>query len=311
MKRTLIATIPGMISKEDIHELEKISSVDWLVRDSISDIELANISKEYDYLMLNFDIVKELSEEFYKIVNNSNLKVISTDITGMSWAKPKLAKECGIYLLNTSNYCTESVAEYTIMQILLYAKRINLTYKDIYTNNNIESRKTINLQDKTIGIVGLGNIGTRVAEIAKCFGMNVIAYNRTKKNINIKEVDLETLFRESDFISLHLKTVTGVTVGMIDKKLLSLCKKNCFIENQADHVLINNDDLVYALDNNLIGGYGATLKDNTKHLMKYDNVILFPANAWFSNESMDNLRNIWINNILEFEKGNIINLIEE
>ena len=76
MKRTLIATIPGMISKEDIHELEKISSVDWLVRDSISDIELANISKEYDYLMLNFDIVKELSEEFYKIVNNSNLKVI-------------------------------------------------------------------------------------------------------------------------------------------------------------------------------------------------------------------------------------------
>ena len=311
MKRTLIATIPGMISKEDIHELEKISSVDWLVRDSISDIELANISKEYDYLMLNFDIVKELSEEFYKIVNNSNLKVISTDITGMSWAKPKLAKECGIYLLNTSNYCTESVAEYTIMQILLYAKRINLTYKDIYTNNNIESRKTINLQDKTIGIVGLGNIGTRVAEIAKGFGMNVIAYNRTKKNINIEEVDLETLFRESDFISLHLKTVTGVTVGMIDKKLLSLCKKNCFIENQADHVLINNDDLVYALDNNLIGGYGATLKDNTKHLMKYDNVILFPANAWFSDESMDNLRNIWINNILEFEKGNIINLIEE
>lgn len=311
MKRTLIATIPGMISKEDIHELEKISSVDWLVRDSISDIELANISKEYDYLMLNFDIVKELSEEFYKIVNNSNLKVISTDITGMSWAKPKLAKECGIYLLNTSNYCTESVAEYTIMQILLYAKRINLTYKDIYTNNNIESRKTINLQDKTIGIVGLGNIGTRVAEIAKGFGMNVIAYNRTKKNINIKEVDLETLFRESDFISLHLKTVTGVTVGMIDKRLLSLCKKNCFIENQADHVLINNDDLVYALDNNLIGGYGATLKDNTKHLMKYDNVILFPANAWFSDESMDNLRNIWINNILEFEKGNIINLIEE
>lgn len=311
MKKILIATIEGMISKEDIGELEKIGTVDWLVKDSISDIELANVAKDYDYLMLNFDIVKNLTEEFYKIVKNSNLKVISTDITGMSWAKPKLAKEYGIILLNTSNYCTESVAEYTIMQILLYAKRTNLTYKDIYTSDNVESRKTINLQGKTIGIVGLGNIGMRVCELAKAFGMNVIAYNRTKKDIDVKQVDLETLFRESDIISLHLKTITGVTVGMIDKKLLSLCKKNCFIENQADHVLMNDNDLVYALENNLISGYGATLKDNSKHLIKYDNVILFPANAWFSDESLNNLKNIWMNNILEFDKGNIINLIEE
>ena len=271
MKRILIATIEGMISKGDIGELEKIGTVDWLVKDSISDIELANIAKDYDYLMLNFDIVKNLTEEFYKIVKNSNLKVISTDITGMSWAKPKLAKEYGIILLNTSNYCTESVAEYTMMQILLYAKRINLTYKDIYTSDNIESRKTINLQGKTIGVVGLGNIGTRVCELAKAFGMNVIAYNRTKKDNDIKQVDLETLFKESDVISLHLKTVTGVTEGMIDKRLLSLCKKNCFIENQADHVLFNDNDLVYALENNLIGGYGVALKDNSKHLKKYDN----------------------------------------
>lgn len=311
MKKILIATIEGMISKEDIGELEKIGTVDWLVKDSISDIELANAAKDYDYLMLNFDIVKNLTEEFYKIVKNSNLKVISTDITGMSWAKPKLAKEYGIILLNTSNYCTESVAEYTIMQILLYAKRTNLTYKDIYTSDNVESRKTINLQGKTIGIVGLGNIGMRVCELAKAFGMNVIAYNRTKKDIDVKQVDLETLFRESDIISLHLKTIAGVTVGMIDKKLLSLCKKNCFIENQADHVLMNDNDLVYALENNLISGYGATLKDNSKHLIKYDNVILFPANAWFSDESLNNLKNIWMNNILEFDKGNIINLIEE
>ena len=312
MKKILIATIDGMIAKEDIKELEKIGTVDWLVKEHISDIELATIARDYDYLMLNFDIVETLTEEFYNIIKNSNLKVISTDITGMSWALPKKAKEVGVYLLNTSNYCTESVAEYSIMQIMLYAKRANLTYKDIYTNdNNIESRKTINLLNKTIGIVGLGNIGTRVAEIAKGMGMNVIAYNRNKKDMDIKQVDLETLFKESDFISIHLKTIPGVTTNLIDKDLLMLCKKECFIENQADSKIMNIDDLEDALENGLIAGYGATYNDLTKDLVKYDNVILFPANAWLSDESLTNLKNIWMNNILEFEKGNIINLVEE
>ena len=312
MKKILIATIDGMITKDDIKELERIGTVDWLVKDHISDIELADIAKGYDYLMLNFDIVENLSEEFYNIIKDSKLKVISTDITGMSWALPKKAKEVGIYLLNTSNYCTESVAEYSIMQIMLYAKRANLTYKDIYTSDNIEARKTINLLNKTIGIVGLGNIGTRVAEIAKGIGMNVIAYNRTTKGIpGIKEVDLDTLFKESDFISIHLKTIPGVTTDLINKDLLKLCKKECFIENQADSKIMNIDDLKDALENNLIAGYGATYNDLTKDLVKYENVILFPANAWFSDESLANLKNIWMNNIIEFDKGNIVNLIEE
>lgn len=312
MKKILIATIDGMIAKEDVKDLEKIGTVDWLVKDHISDIELANISRDYDYLMLNYDIVENLTEEFYELIKDSSLKVISTDITGMSWALPKKAKEVGVYLLNTSNYCTESVAEYSIMQIMLYAKRANLTYKDIYTNDNkIESRKTINLLDKTIGIVGLGNIGTRVAEIAKGMGMNVIAYNHNKKDLDIKQVDLETLFKQSDFISIHLKTIPGVTTDLINKDFLKLCKKECFIENQADSKIINMDDLKNALENNIIAGYGATYNDLTKDLTKFDNVILFPANAWFSDESLTNLKNIWMNNILEFEKGNIVNLVEE
>ena len=312
MKKLLIATIKGMIEKNEVSDLERIATVDWIIQDHINEKELAEKAKDYDYLMLNFDIVETLTDEFYNIVKGSKLKVISADITGMSWANPKMAKECGIYLLNTTNYCTESVAEYSIMQILLYAKRANLTYKDIYNNKNPEARKTINLLNKTIGIVGLGNIGTRVAEIANGMGMRVIAYNRTQKNIpNVKNVDLETLFKESDFISIHLKTVPGVTEGMITKDLLNLCKKECFIENQADSKLINREDLINALKNKTISGYGATLNDYTKEFKDLDDVILFPANAWFSDESLENLKYIWKNNIIEFENGNIINLVEE
>lgn len=312
MKKLLIATIPNMIEKQDTKELAKFCDIDWIVKDNINEIELANKAKEYDYLMLNFDIIENLTEEFYNIVKNTRLKVISTDITGMDWAKPKMAKESGIYLLNTTNYCTESVAEYTITQILLYAKQFHLTYKDIRENKTPKARKTINILNKTIGIVGLGNIGTRVAELANAMGMKVIAYNRTSKQINgVEMVDLKTLFKRSDFISLHLKTVPNKTVGIITKDLLKLCKPNCFIENQADYKLLVQEDLKWALENKIIAGYGATLKENTQDIEHFDNVILSPANAWNSDESMENLKNIWINNILEFERGNIINLVEE
>lgn len=312
MKKILIATIDGMIEKEDTKPLLDIGEVDWIVKEHIDEIELANIAKDYDYLLLDFDIILNLTEEFYKIVANTKLKAISTDITGMSWAKPKLSKEYGIKLLNTTNYCTEGVAEYSFAQILLFAKQFHLTYKDYRDNKELVPRKTIDVLNKTIGIVGLGNIGIRVAEIAKAFGMNVIAYNRTPKEIEgVKLVDLESLFKESDFISLNLKTVPGVTEGMITKDLLKLCKNTCFIENQADHVIVNNDDLVWALRNNVIAGYGAVLNNKTKDLKEFDNAILFPANAWLSNESLDNLKRIWVNNIVEFDKGNIINLVEE
>ena len=161
-------------------------------------------------------------------------------------------------------------------------------------------------------IVGLGNIGTRVAEIANGFGMNVIAYNRTLKNVEgVKMVDLETVFKESDFISLHIKTVPGETEGMITKDLLNLCKESCFIENQASRKLINNDDLAEALRNHKIAGYGATLNDSLKDIKDIENVILFPSNAWISDESLDNLKNTWVNNLLEFEKGKYVNLVEE
>ena len=312
MKKLLIATIPNMIEKQDTKGLAKFCDIDWIVKDNINEVELANKAKEYDYLMLNFDIIENLTEAFYNIVKNTRLKVISTDITGMDWAKPKMAKESGIYLLNTSNYCTESVAEYTITQILLYAKQFHLTYKDIRENKTPEARKTINILNKTIGVVGLGNIGTRVAEIANAMGMKVIAYNKTPKQIKgVEMVDLKTLFKMSDFISLHLKTVPNKTVGIITKDLLKLCKPNCFIENQADYKLLVQEDLKWALENKIIAGYGATLKENTQDIEHFDNVILSPANAWNSDESMENLKNIWINNILEFEKGNIINLVEE
>ena len=312
MKKILITTIPNMIDETDLKELKKIAEVDILINDAITPKELAEISKNYDCLMLNYDIVKTLDDSFYKSLKNSKLKAISTDITGMTWASPQSAKQNGITLMNTPNYCTESVAEFTIAQILLYARQIHNSYLDLINKKEQEERKGFDLKGKIIGIVGLGNIGMRVAEIALAFGMNVIAYNRTPKKLkNIKMVSLETIFREADIISPHLKCVEGQTEKIINMDLLKLCKPSCFIANQGGEGLVNLADIEIALKDKIISGYSGTYKESTKHLSKYENVILQPPMAWFSDESLHSLRSIWVNNIINFLNEVPSNIIEE
>lgn len=311
-KKLLIATIPNMIEKEDVAHLEKKFDIDWAVQEHLEQTILASMSKEYDYLMLNYDIIKNLTESFYRNVANSKLKAISTDITGMSWANPPLAKKYGITLMNTPNYCTQSVAEYTIMQMLVYAKTADLIYKDMLNGNYPEARKGINLHNSVLGIVGFGNIGSTVAKIALGFGMKVIAYDRNPKHVKgVEFVDMETLCKESDFISIHLKTVPNATTNFFDEKYFALCKSTCFMVNQADIDLVEIKALKKALKTHKIAGYAGTLNKKTEQLQNYDRVILFPANAWNSDESLQNLKNIWIDNIVSYDKGKIKNLITE
>lgn len=312
MSKVLVATIPNMIEKEDLNPLSEKADIDFLVQDKISETELAEKAKNYDFLMLNFDIIENLSEEFYKLVSNSNLKAISADITGMSWANPKIAKKHQIALMNTPNYCTDSVAEFTMAQILIYAKQIHHSYEDLKNNQTPKPRKGFNLKDKTLGIIGLGNIGTKLAKIAQGFEMDIVAFDKDQKNIpGIQQVSLEELFKKSDIISLHLKTIENVTTNIINQKLFNLTKPSCFLANQADKRLVNFNDLENALKNKQIAGYAGAYDDDTKKLQKYDNVILMPANAWYSDESLNNLKTIWMNNIINYINNNPVNIVIE
>src|SRR5690606_6424572 len=100
-----IVSVPNMISKSDWKSLEEIGDVIYLEKENISEVELLKEIQNVEYLLLNYDVVKKLSGDFYQSIkkNNLPLKAISTDITGMSWANPKDAHKFGIKLLNTPN----------------------------------------------------------------------------------------------------------------------------------------------------------------------------------------------------------------
>ena len=304
-----IVTKPGMISETDWHPLSLKASVDYYETDHVSARELASLCDDYDCLMLNFDVAEPFDVSFYDLVASKKLRLISCDITGMSWAFPSVARAHNIVLCNTPNYCTESVAEHIFAQMLLLSRRIHETYVDFSEGKTPEIRKGFDLKGKTIGIIGLGHIGTRVAEIATGFNMKVLTWNHRPKASVYNQVDLDTLLTTSDVIVICLKT-TDSTLGFLDNEKLKKCKSNAIIINQAGEQLINKDHVYDGIIHNTIAGYAGTLNnDETHELYKHRSVVALPANAWYSDDSLENLRRIWVENVIRFIEGDCINVV--
>lgn len=315
--KTIIATIPGMIAEDDLVALREVSDVTYYEASGLTQDELAERCSGFDYLMLNYDVVKRLDEVFYSNPNIKALKAISTDITGMEWANPALAARHGVTLLNTPRYSTESVAESILCEVLLHSRKVHAAYRDLVRGAEPEARKGINLKDRTAGVVGLGSIGSRVAELLAAVGMNVLGWNRTPRQLpNVSAVSLEELFKRSEVICLGLKTVTqgkSSTVGFVGKELLDLCRPGLILVNLAGRQLVDHDALLPYLETGRIVGYSVTRSEKTLGLAiaKFDCVSMPPANAWFSDESLRMLRQIWAGNIISAIAGNPQNVFAE
>ena len=311
--KVLIVTIPDMISPEDWKNLEEIADVNYLERGSITERELVDELDGYDYLMLNYDVVKELSEDFYKEIKarNCSLKAISTDITGMSWAGIKFAEKHGIMLMNTSAYSTIAVAEFTLALLLLHVKGLNTLFEDRIAGKPDESKKNGTLYKKTLGIIGLGNIGSEFAHMAQGLNMNIIGWNKSSKDVpGVTNVSLEDVFSKSDFVSLHIET-NDQTIGLIDSKYLSLLKRGVLLINEADGKIVNNTDLVAAMKAGKVSVYAAASNaalpnDELCSRPEYKPV---PSQAWFTDHSLDELRKTWVQNIVSAINGRPENVV--
>lgn len=307
-----IVTIPNMISPSDWEPLTQLGEVTYVEKAHLSESELLNEIIGTEYLLLNYDVIKSLSEDFYKTVKEQEypLKAISADITAMAWANPAFAQTYGVKLLNIPNYSTLSVAEFTLTSLQMMIKKMHLVIDDKLHGREPEPRENDVFEGKTLGIVGLGHIGETVAKLAQGIGMNVIAWNRTPKSVTgITMVDsLEDLFTTADHVSIHLKT-TPESQQLVTKELL-MSMKGGYLINQADRTLVNNDDILAAIEAGKLGGYSASdaaVKDHP--LSQRAEVLSFPAQAWFTQHSLQKLREIWVQNVLLAEKGEFPNLV--
>ena len=170
------------------------------------------------------------------------------------------------------------------------------------------------LAGRTMGVVGLGRIGVRVAEIARAFGMNVIAYTRTPKEIaGVKCVDFDTLLAGSDVISLNCP-LTERTRGLINADALARMKKTAYLINTSRGGVIVEDDLRRALDRGVIAGAAVDVlssepptEDNP--LLHAKNIIVTPHIAWATMEARTRLLSIVTDNLSAYLRGEKLNRV--
>ena len=172
---------------------------------------------------------------------------------------------------------------------------------------------------KKFGIIGTGAIGLRVAEIAKAFGCEILAYSRSKKakaiELGVKYVDLDTLLKECDIVSLHVP-LNNSTINLIDEKKLALLKTSAILINAARGPIVDESALAKALNEGKIAGAGIDVFKNEppisvlNPLVKAKNVILTPHVGFATDEALYNRLEITIENIYQWIKGTPENLIK-
>ncbi len=308
---------PGDISWEPVEKLGNFKVYDTtspeLVLERAKDAEIVLTNK----VVLDRD----------KISNLPNLKYIGVLATGYNVVDIEAAKDFNIVVTNIPSYSTDSVAQLVIAFILEFCHRIQVHSDEARDGKWSECKHfcyhsfpITELCDKTLGVIGFGNIGKRTAELASAFGMNVLFQNRSQKgdielfnNKVAKQVEMDELLEKSDFISLNCP-LTKETENLVDKNFISKMKKGAFIINTGRGGLINESDVAEALNSGALAGLGADVLSTeppqmSNPLLSAKNCFITPHIAWQATEARTRLMNIEADNIEAFIAGKELNRI--
>ena len=250
------------------------------------------------------------------------LKYVGVLATGYDNVDTAAAARRNIAVTNVPGYSSDSVAQLTFALLLELCHHAGEHSRRVL-EEKAWSRQPYycfwdfplsELAGRTMGVVGLGRIGVRVAEIARAFGMNVIAYTRTPKEIaGVKCVDFDTLLAESDVISLNCP-LTERTRGLINADALARMKKTAYLINTSRGGVIVEDDLRQALDAGVIAGAAVDVlssepptEDNP--LLHAKNIIVTPHIAWATKEARTRLLSIVTDNLSAYLRGEKLNRV--
>ena len=288
------------------------------VFDSTEPGELADRLNGADVAILN---KVKMTREALEVAKT--LKLVCVFATGFDNIDLAAARECGIAVCNVPGYSTDSVALFTLANVLALYTHLR-EYNDYvvsgkYTESGVPNKLTPvyhEIKGKTWGIIGLGNIGRAVAEVAKALGARVIANKRTPVS-DYECVDIDTLCRESDIITVHCP-LNEESRELINSARLSMMKRDVVIVNEARGAVVNEADIARAIKEKTIGAFGSDVystepfsADHPFYEIKdYCNVLFTPHAAWGSYESRMRCIGIICENIAAFIAGERKNRVD-
>ena len=249
-----------------------------------------------------------------------SVKLICEAGTGYNNINLEATRKKGITVCNIPAYSTERVAHTAIMMILNLSSAMQVQMKMLACGNHDNFTRNlqvphVEVNGKTLGVIGAGHIGRKVIQIAQALDMNILVYTRTPREDEkgIRYVSLEELLKNSDYVSIHCP-LTESTKHMINKESLSLMKPTAFIINTSRGALIDEAALIEALENGTIAGAGLDVQETeppeeASPLYTMDQILLTPHMGWKGLETRQRLVSILADNIKQFMEGNPINVV--
>ncbi|PIN74796.1 hydroxyacid dehydrogenase [Candidatus Woesearchaeota archaeon CG10_big_fil_rev_8_21_14_0_10_37_12] len=302
-------------------------------------IQETPISKIKDADIIAPFVYSEITEQFLK--KCKKVKLITTMTTGYDHIDLKACKKRNIIVCNVPAYGDNTVAEHAMALLLAVSRKIvQSVEKTRRCDFSYDDLRGFDLQGKTIGIIGLGKIGKHMAKYASAFGMKVIANSRKSdkaylKQNKIKNVNLDTLLKQSDVISIHVPE-TPETHHLINKKNITKIKKGCVLINTARGGIVETEALLIGLNKGILAGCGLDVLEGECEikeekelligekgkkcdlkillqdhlLLEHENVLITPHNAFNTKEALHRIINTTIDNINAFLKGKSQNVVK-
>lgn len=287
-----------------------------------------NIEMANKYEVLSIRIYSVIDKEILDKL--PNLKMIATRSTGVDHIDLVECKKRKIEVSNVPIYGLNTVAEYAFGLILTVAKKIVEAHQAVEDDDfSPEGLTGIDLFGKTIGIIGLGQIGSNVAKIARGFGMKIMAVDKDPemkivKKYKIKIVDLETLLKEAEVVTLHVPA-TKDTYHLINRNNIKLMKAGSILVNTSRGAVVESEAIIWALNKKILRGAGLDVveeedkiesmsmimsqrptKDDLQDVLSYhmlrdrDDVVFTPHNASNSEEAIERIVKTTIKNIKNY-----------
>lgn len=281
-------------------------------KEFFSEEELIEFAKDVDAIISVF-----LQKLDNKVIENAKkLKIISNYGVGFNNIDVKFAAERNILVTNTPDVVTEPTADMAYGLMLSVMRRIDECSRKLRENKDFEwglmKNLGYSLYGKTLGILGMGNIGKALARRALASGMKIIYHNRKKLSAqeetqySVSYVSFDELIKNADVLSLNCP-LTPETKHIINSKVFSEMKNTAYLINTARGAVVNEADLVNALKNKEIAGAGLDVfefePEISKELFLLDNVVMTPHTATGTHETRDELAQMAAQNVLDYFAG--------
>lgn len=305
---------PGDLSWEALHQLGDVTIYDRTPYDKIVERSLGAEVLLTNKTPLDAATLNQLPD----------LKYVGVLATGYNIVDTAVCKQRGIPVSNVPGYGTGAVAQFVFALMLELCLHVQKHSDAVFEGKWAKSvdfcfwdYPLVELAGKTLGIIGFGTIGQKVADIAAAFDMQIIAHSRTQtdqsQRKNFKWVSVDELLAQSDVVSIHCP-LTPETQGLINAENLHKMKLSAFLINTSRGPIVNDADLADALNNNVIAGAGIDVlskepppADNP--IFKAKNCIVTPHIAWAAQEARARLMGIAIDNLKSFIAGKPANVV--